>query len=180
MSATDVPRVSITMPDGGRAGAGEHQRIAAGGDQDSGGARLLINDVSVAYLLLNDARYRAVARLFGVTKDKSLLVTVVGIGTLAVALHDKAARMRPAPSAPSLGDTVIAAGVLRASARGIAGAWVKDTPGFNSLIAIALLGSLARPVLRVSFRDMRASSHRARVVFDNRYGHLIRRGPRHR
>lgn len=178
MSATDVPLVSIAMPDRGLLGSAEQQRVAASGDQDSGGVRLLIGDVSIACLLLNDARYRAVARLFGVTRDQSFVVTVVGIGTLVVALHDKAARMRPAPGVPSIGDTVIVAGVLRASAHGIAGAWFRDTPGFSSLIAIALLGSLARPVLRVSFRDVRASSHRARVTFSHRYGHLVRRRPR--
>jgi hypothetical protein len=180
MSATEVPVVSITAPHRGPSGAGEQQRVAVSGDQESGGARLLIGDASIVCLLLNDARYRAVGRLFGVGRDQSFLVTVVGVGTLALALHERAARMRPVPAVPSLGDAVLAAGVLRASVHGVAGTLNRDTPLFNSLIAIALLGSLARPVLRVSFRDAGAVSRRARVTFDNRYGHLIRRGRRPR
>jgi hypothetical protein len=178
VSATDVPLVSITTPDTVQTG-GEQQGVALNRDEDPGGVRLLVNDAGVACLLLNEARYRVVARLFGVPRDQSFLVTVIALGTLAGALHDRAARVLAAPGTPSLGDTVLAAGVLKESVHGIAGAWSKDTPLFNTLVAIAMLGTLARPVLRVSFRDIKASSHTARVAFDHRYGHLVRRG-RHR
>ena len=164
MTATDAPLVS-----------------RAGRDTEgSGGAGLLLSDVTIVGGLLNEARYRAVERLFGVPRDQSFLVTVIALGTLAGAIHDRAARALSGPSVPSLGGTLLGAGVLKESVHGIAGSWSKDTPLFNTLLAIALLGTLARPVLRVSFRDVKASSHAVRVAFDHRYGHLIRRGGRHR
>jgi hypothetical protein len=178
MSATDVPQVSTMTPNTARTRVGEQQGAALNPDQDPGGLRLLINDMTVAYLLLVEARHRVAARLFGVSRDESFLVTAIALGTLAGALHDRAARALAAPSTPSLGDTVLAAGVIKESVHGIAGAWSKDTPLFNTLVAIAVLGTLARPVLRVSFRDVKASAHRVRVGFDHRYGHLVRRRPR--
>jgi hypothetical protein len=74
----------------------------------------------------------------------------------------------------SLGDTAIAAAALKASVHGIAGEWSRETPMLGTLVAIAVMGSLFRPLLRVSFRDVKASSHRIRVAFDGRYGHLVR------
>jgi hypothetical protein len=177
-SAADVQLVLITAPNTAQTGAGGQQRVAPNRGEDPGGVRLLINDMTVAYLLLVEARHRVAARLFGVSRDESFLVTAIALGTLAGALHDRAARVVAAPSIPSLGDTVLAAGVIKESVHGIAGAWSKDTPLFNTLLAIAVLGNLLRPVLRVSFRDIKASSHRARVAFDHRYGHLVRRGRR--
>lgn len=178
MSAADVPLVWITTPNTLHAGAGEQRGAALRGDEESGGLRLLINDATVACLLLNEARCRVAARLFGVPKDQSFLVTLIALGALAGAVHDRAARALQAPGTPSLGDTVLVAGAIKESVHGIAGAWSKDTPLFNTLLAIAVLGNLLRPVLRVSFRDVKASSHRARVAFDHRYGHLVRRGRR--
>lgn len=49
-----------------------------------GGARLLVSDSTVAYLLLNGARGRVVQRMFGVPKNKSALVTIVALAALAM------------------------------------------------------------------------------------------------
>jgi hypothetical protein len=180
MSAADVQLVLITTPSTVQIGESERHRVAPDSDEDSGGLRLLINDMTVAYLLLVEARHRVAARLFGVSRDDSFLVTLIALGVLAGALHDRASRVIAAPGVPSFGDTLLAAGVIKESVHGIAGAWSKDTPLFNTLLAIAVLGNLLRPVLRVSFRDVKASAHSARVAFDHRYGHLVRRGRRRR
>jgi hypothetical protein len=91
MSATDVPLTSTATQDMVQTAAGGQQRVAINRDQDDGGAKLLFTDARVAFLLLDEARYRALARLFGVPRDKSFLVTTIALGTLAQALHDKAA-----------------------------------------------------------------------------------------
>jgi hypothetical protein len=142
--------------------------------EDYGGARLLLSDIRVASLLLNEARCAVVARLFGVPRDKSVLVTIIAVGALAQAAHDKATRALGIQAYPSFGDSMIGTSVLRESAHWITGDYYRDTPIFGTLIAIGVLGTSLRPVLRVSLRGAKAASHGARVEFENRYGHLLR------
>jgi hypothetical protein len=176
MSATDVRQISLATLQ--TAPISAEKRPGPNRDRDPGGARLLFGDLSIAALLLNHARRRVAARTFGVAEDQSLLVSIIAVGMLAGAARNRAARVAAVPAIPSVGDSILVAGVLKESVHGLAGDWSKDTPLFTTLVAIAMLGSLARPVLRLSFRDVKASSHRARLAFDHRYGHLIRRGPR--
>ncbi len=180
VSATEVPLDSITRPDTVRTAAGHEQGVALSRDGYVGGARLLVSDVRVAILLLDEARYRVVARLFGVPRDKSLLVTIVALGTVAGAAHGKAAQVLRVPAGPSVADTVMGAAVVRESVHRIAGAWSRDSPFFGTLVAVAVLGASFRPVLGASFRGVKASSHRARAGFDHRYGHLVRASRRRR
>lgn len=137
------------------------------------GAGLLIRDTRTVLLLLNEARTRAIVRMFGVPREDSWLVTIIAIGALLQATDT--ARLKVTPPGPSTGDTVIAAGLLRAAAHGVAGDWARQTPGFNTLIAIAVIGATCRPLVRMSARDARAAVHRIRLDFDHRYGHLVRR-----
>jgi hypothetical protein len=142
--------------------------------EDYGGTRLLVSDMRVASLLLNEARGAVVARLFGVPRDKSVLVTIIAVGTLAQAAHDRATRVLGVQAYPSFGDSMIGTSVLRESAHWITGDLYRDTPIFGTLIAIGVLGTSLRPVLGMSLRGVKAASHGARVGFENRYGHLLR------
>lgn len=78
MSATEVRLASITTPHTVHSGAAGEQGGARYGD---GGASLLFSDTRIALLMLNEARYRVVARLFGVTRDQSFLVAIIALGT---------------------------------------------------------------------------------------------------
>jgi hypothetical protein len=128
----------------------------------------------VAFLLLDEARYRVVSRIFGVPRDNSYLVTAIALGTAAAAAHGKAARVLRVPAGPSVADSVLAAAVVKESMHRIAGAWSRDTPLFGTLIGLAVLGASFRPVLSASFGGVNASLHRARAAFDHRYGHSVR------
>src|SRR5579884_3525336 len=59
-----------------------------------GGARLLLSDVSTARVLLNEARYRTIERLFGVPRENAGLLTLVALGTLAAGVRAKATESR--------------------------------------------------------------------------------------
>jgi hypothetical protein len=179
MKVAGVPLTSIMKPKTVQIGPVEQQTDALNGDWGTGGARLLLTDARVVSLLLDDARRRAVARMFGVPLDKTGLVTVIAVGTLAQALHDKAAPVLAGPALPSLGGAVFAGTTAKDVAHFIAGDWSRETPLFGSLVVVVVLGTLFRPVLRVSFRDVKASAHRARITFDHRYGHLVRRNRPH-
>ncbi len=178
MRLAGVPLSSIVTTDSLRLGIVE-QGGAVNGEWGTGGAKLLLSDGRVVFLLLGEARRRAVARMFGVPLDKTGLVTVVAAGALAEALYDKAARALKVPGAPGLGHAVFVGTAAKDVAHLIAGDWSRDTPLFGPLVAVVVVGTLFRPVLRVSFRDVRASAHRARITFDHRYGHLVRRNRPH-
>jgi hypothetical protein len=141
-------------------------------DNHVGGARLLFGDGILAFLLLNEARHRIVAWVFGVAKENSNLVTILAIGAVAEVLSDKAPPIRR-PTPPSIADTAIGAGALNEIAHRIAGDSSRDTPFFGALVAFALLGRSFRPMLRESFRSVRglfrgviAGSRRVRALLE--------------
>lgn len=148
------------------------------GEWGTGGARLLFTDAGVVFLLLGEARRRFAAHLFGVPMDQTGLVTLIALATALKALHRRATKLASVPDIP-LADAMIGAGLVKEVGHRVAGDWSRETPMFGRLVGVALVGALLRPVLRVSFRDVRASSHRARVGFDRRYGHLVRRNRPH-
>jgi hypothetical protein len=176
MKVTGVPLTSIMAPNTVQIGVVEQQ---TNGEWGTGGARLLLTDARVVSLLLGAARRRAAARMFGVPLDKTGLVTVIALGALAQALRDKAAPALKGPALPSLGGAVFAGTAGKDVAHLIAGEWSRDTPLFGSVIALVVLGALFRPVLRVSFSDAKTAARKARITFDRRYGHLVRRNLPH-
>lgn len=121
-----------------------------------GFARLFFDDAAIVFLLLNDLRHRTVARVFGVSRDDSNLVTVLAIGSAAVAVHGTAARVRAIRRYPSGSDSMIGAAVLREAALGIAGEPSRAVPAAGALVAFAL-GRSSRPVLRGALRTTRGS-----------------------
>jgi hypothetical protein len=122
-----------------------------------GFARLFFGDAAIVFLLLNNVRHRMVARVFGTSRDDSNLVTVLALGSAAVAVHGTAARLRTIPRHPSGTDSVIGAAVLREAALGIAGAPTRAVPAAGALVALALVGRSSRPVLRGALRTTRGS-----------------------
>jgi hypothetical protein len=81
--------------------------------EEFGGARLLVSDLRVAFLLINHARQRTIARLFGVPRDRANLVTLVAVMVLADTVHDKIKTVLSGPPVPSLGDGLFASASLR-------------------------------------------------------------------
>jgi hypothetical protein len=178
VSLTGVPPPFTTSPGATPNGAGEGIEAVreAIREQYFGGARLLFADARVVYLLLNDARSRVIARVFGISGQNSALVTVIALGVAAEAAHRKVVRVLNAPGTPDAADTVIGASVLRESVRAIIG--TSETPFFGTLVIASVAGSMLRPVLRATVRGVKASAHLTRADFGRRYGHIIR--PSHR
>jgi hypothetical protein len=125
-----------------------------------GFARAFFGDAAIVLLVLNDIRHRIVTRVFGVSRDDSNLVTVLAVGSAAVAVHSTAARVRRIRRYPSLPDTAMGAAVLRQTALGIAGEPSRAVPFAGALVAFALVGRSSRPMLRGTFRTTRGSARR--------------------
>lgn len=136
-----------------------------------GGARVLLTDARVASLLLNEARDRTTARLFGVPREASSLLTVVAIGTLASALYDRVqAMLKVVPGAPSAGDTLIGVSAVNVVLREIAGSRAKETRFLATLLMSAVLAKSVAPALEASMRRARGQARKARSAFGRRYG----------
>jgi hypothetical protein len=141
--------------------------------EEFGDARLLLSDLRVACLLINHARHRTIARLFGVPRDQANLLTLVAVMTLAGAVNDRIQTMLRGPSVPSLGDGLLAGASLRELLRGVAGPSAGDAPLLGTLLTIGVLGGIAVPAAAKSLRATRASSQRLHVAFRHRYGYLV-------
>lgn len=176
MTAADIPPIPTPPPRQPHRGADERE---AAREELFGGARLLVADMRVVYLLLNDARARVISGLFGVSGPGSGLVTIIALGLAAETARRKVTRVLSAPGAPELGESALGAAVLTESVRWIAGPGTGEFPLFGPLVLLALVGHGLRPVLRSTVHGARNSAHQARSSFDHRYGHIIRRN-RHR
>ena len=122
-----------------------------------GFARLFFGDAAIVVLLLNDARHRIVARVFGTSREDSNAVTVIAVGSAAVAISGGAARLRSIRRYPSGADSAIGVVVLREAALGIAGAPARAVPAAGALLAVALVGRSSLPLLRDAVRTTRGS-----------------------
>ncbi len=146
------------------------------------GARWFFGDVMIAFRVLNAARHRAVAAVFGVSKGwRSNLITLIVIGAVASALRRAAAspgtQVRKVRSSPTaVGDTMIVAAVLRETLRSLAGPRPRATSRAAALIAFAVVTNSMRPTakrmlraIRPAVRGATTEVRRARDAI-NRYG----------
>ena len=133
---------------------------------------MLLVDLRGTLMLLNEARYRSIGKVFGVPRDQVNVTTAILALLVAEAIHTQAQKVRPSRR-PSVADFAIGVGGLRESIYGVAGPASRDTPLVGTLIAIAILGGLARPPVIRSFRGIKTSSRRVHTMFLGRYGHLV-------
>ena len=152
------------------AAAGGEPRVAL---DDVGGARLLLSDVRIALLLLDEARYRIVHGLFGVERDQSWPVTLIALALLAQAAHEKSDQIFKGPGGPTRSDMALGAAALREAVAWSLGPSSRDTPLVGTLVMIAVVGAVVRPVLSRAAHRIRTTSHDARLSFNHRYGHLL-------
>lgn len=142
--------------------------------------RLLVGDVIILFRILSEARHRAVARVFGVGRENSTLVTLIVIGAFARALRRIAAapgtQVRKVRSSPTAaGDAMIGTAAIKETIDSIAGHPSRDTSSAAALIAFAVLAHLFRPAVagllravRESFRAVIAEGLRLRAEFTAR------------
>ena len=166
---TSLPQPRIVGAAAGAAAAGEHA-IAL---EDVAGARLLVSDVRAALLLVDEARYRVIKRLFGVSRDRSWPVTLIALALVAHAAHEKSDQMLRGPGGPTRSDVALGVATLRELLIAIPRRSSQDTPLVGTLVTLAVVGALVRPGLSRTVNGIRTSSHRARRSFNHRYGHLL-------
>jgi hypothetical protein len=127
---------------------------------------LFAEDVRVATLLLNDARYRTLERMFGTSRAEANLVTFVAAAVLVDAAQQRSSQIKsPRPPAPT--NIALSAAITGSAIGGLAGTTGIAGPG-SLLIAIALaykyIGVPARRASRRAARGVARSPFRLRAA----------------
>jgi hypothetical protein len=141
--------------------------------------RRFLGDAIIAIRVLNEARHRTMAAVFGAPRDGSNLVTLIAIGASARALHRIAAaprtqarKIRSSPTA--VGDTMIGAAALKETLDSVAGHPSRDTSSAAALILFAVLAHSFRPAVKGTLRAVRESA-RGVIAEARRIGSAIGR-----
>ena len=171
-ASTDAPAGAPTDSPAG----GAHGTARGRTGEPPGSAALLLGDATGAFLLANEARYRTLDRAFGIRREDANLATVIGLLLLANAVYERAHRPQAPKPPTAVANLAIGVGALRESIYGVAGPASRDTPLGGTLIAVAVLGGLARQPVGRSLHGIRASSRRLKNAFRGRYGHVVKVG----
>jgi hypothetical protein len=127
--------------------------------QRIGANRGFVDDVVIGLMLLNRARRRAVAQVFGLTgltRDESIIITLIALAALARQAEEAAPVHKPAR--PHASNLMLAAGVVKEFGHAAGGAGSREIPGFFGLIAFALIWRY-HPLARGAVRAARESIH---------------------
>ncbi len=127
------------------------------GERPVSGAGVLFGDVSAVFLVLNEEWRRMLAQLFGISRDDSMLLTLILLGVGAEALQRKTSSIVKHPSGA---DAVLGVSALNGAAQRLAGDWSPDTPLLLALVALAVVWK-HHPLARISIRSARGSIHGA-------------------
>lgn len=144
----------------------------------SGGARLLAGDARVAFVLVNEARYRAMANVFGATRDQANLATFIAGLVLAHEIHEWWRRLMSGPEFPTVPDDVLGVAVVRELLSRAAGPGVSDSPELSNLLLAAFVAAGGAPVVIRAMKGLRKAGHGADAGFRKRYGYLVDIGQR--
>jgi hypothetical protein len=144
------------------------------GRYQRGGPDLLVSDTRVVLALLNEARYRTIARTFGVSsRSQANLLTLVLAMMFADGARTRGTQVKQGARPPTKIELALGLAVCRELLRGLAGRPEGD-PMFGSLVTIGILGNMIRPFARRAAEHSRGVSQRASTRFRDRYGELRR------
>jgi hypothetical protein len=136
---------------------------------DFGTRQLFLTDSRLVLAVANHLRYKALNRVFGVSREQANLVTVVLLLAAADGAYEGARRIGAMHMGVSGGDAAVGAIALREAALGVAGPNARAIPGFGTLVALAILGGAAAPGLRRTAHRMRGAEQRLRRARIRRY-----------
>ncbi len=125
---------------------------------DARAARVFLYDAGLVLTLANHARHLVLSRGFGVSRDQANLLT--GVLVLGAAEATYATMRRALHSPVSARGASTGALALREGALVLGGPAARRVPGYGALVALALAGGVALPLLR-------RGAHRARTAEQN-------------
>jgi hypothetical protein len=127
-----------------------------------GAGQAFLGDARLALTALNQARYYALNRAFGVSREQANLLTfVIALGVTEASV-ETARRVVRAPFPLTRGDAIFGGLLMREAGSSLAGPAARAVPGFGALVAVAMVGGVAVPGLRRAIRGARSAEHRIR------------------
>src|SRR5213592_3344472 len=137
----------------------------AAGDRPAFGAgQLFLADSRLAFVVLNEARYRVLGRVFGVSREQANLLTFALALVGFEGAVTTAGRVIRVPLQVSRADFAIGGFMSREAAIGVAGPSAGEVSPFATLMTIAVVGGLALPTLRRTARRLREAERRVRTL----------------
>jgi hypothetical protein len=134
---------------------------------------LLLADTRTALLLANEARHRAVQRVFGLSPEQDNVLTLLALGLMASAMHDAYRKVMEGPPFPTGADLALGGASASELMLGVAGPPSRKGPLLGALLLGALLAGGARPVLRRSLAGLVGEERKLSFDFHRRYGYLV-------
>jgi hypothetical protein len=132
------------------------------GVKELSAARVFGSDVVMTLTLINEARYLALQRCFGISRQQANLLTAALALTSADAAYAMMQRVLHDPVGITGADVTLGGLVLREAGYAIAGPGARNVPFFGALVAASLVGSLAVPSLRGAIHRLRRTEQRIR------------------
>jgi hypothetical protein len=142
---------------------------APAGRSEFGALELILADSRLAFVVLNELRYRTLGRVFGVSREQANTLTFVLALVGFSGAAEVAGRVVRAPLKLSGKDVVIGGFLGREAAVGVAGPSAAEVSPFATLMTVAVLGGLALPTLRRTVRRVRAAERRLRALRESQY-----------
>ena len=140
------------------------------------GPMRLASDLRIAYLVLNEARYRTMKRAFGLRRDQVNLASLVALAMAAAAVREGAHKMTTGPAFPAADGTAFAIAGLREVVQTVARPASPDASMPGTLVAVvAVAGACVVPLARRTVRAFGHGTHRAELAFRHRYGLQVAR-----
>jgi hypothetical protein len=136
---------------------------------DFGAGDLFLADARLLLLALNQLRYLALRRAFGVSREQANLLTLVLVLVGSQGTWTTARRVVRAPLQLSGSDAAIGAFTFRQAAIGVAGPGAGEVSPFATLMTLAVVGGLALPAVRRTTRRLRAAERRLRTLRESQY-----------
>jgi hypothetical protein len=129
--------------------------------QAPGAGQVFLGDARFAVTALNEGRYLALNRVFGVPRKQANLLTVVLALGAADAAYATAQRVVRGPFPLSGSDATMGGILIREGVLGIAGPAARKVPLAGTILTVAMLGALV-PGLRRMVHGIRAAELRVR------------------
>jgi hypothetical protein len=139
-----------------------------------GTGRLFLADSRLALALLNHARYRALNRWFGISRENANVFTAIVLLTGGNVALERTMRLFRAPVGVTRGDAAIGVAAVREGVARVVGPGVADAPLLGTLLAAGVVGGLAAPSLRRAAHAIRETEHRIREHRINMYRAAMR------
>jgi hypothetical protein len=131
-------------------------------DPKFGAGRLFLSDVRLALALVNSTRYAVLRSTLGISREQANIVTFFGALLAADTAYETARRVVRVPLRMSGTDAVLGGFALREAAFGVTGPQSRDVRLFGTLVAGAMVASIAVPGLRRAARRMREAERDVR------------------